>query len=86
MFSKTALGRVVDRVLHEVFHGGTDPNHALSVISLLLADANLHQDETTLPRIIDWLRLIYGDSGVVRFTEKVPSHQIREAVGEVIKG
>lgn len=83
MFSRTALGRAAEQILHEV--GGVDPNHAFIGISLLLADANLYQDESTLPRIIDWLELIYGDDGTVRFTEAAPRHEIREAISGVIQ-
>ena len=84
MFSKTALGQLVDQVLRGEFHGIADADHALTVTCLLLADAELYRDKNTLSRIIEWLQPIYGDSGTPRLVEAPPTSELCAVVSNVL--
>lgn len=71
MFSRTALGRFVRRALRGLVEGCTPAEQPLLFVSLLLADAELFQDDTTLPRLVDCLSVQYGAHGTARFAEAV---------------
>lgn len=84
MFSKTILGQFIDQVLRGEFNRIADTDHALTVVCLLLADAELYRDKNTLPRIIEWLQPIYGDSGTPRLAELPPTSELCAVVSNVI--
>ncbi|MFH0856624.1 MAG: hypothetical protein V1860_01870 [bacterium] len=80
MFSKTTLGRFVEKILQRADLGIFQKKHELAIISLLLADAELYRDSETYTRIIERLRSIYGDDGLERWTEPVPSPAILDSI------
>lgn len=84
MFSKTTLGRFVEKVLQRADFGIFQKQHAFAIVSLLLADAELYQNSETNIRIIKQLRSIYGDDGLERWTEPVPSQAILDSVRAIL--